>query len=168
MKRMISDAQAPLLRAVERLFTAALTYDFERPVAIIVEAATSEDWASATYVGQRHWLELRLETVFGGDREARDSGEHASANAETHLRNVPEIDPRFRGDDGSPKCDPAPAARQSVGAALAVAAARVGAMIGEAEIEVPGHFVADIAVVASTLLDSGAVRLTLEALTLLN
>ena len=51
---------------------------------------------------------------------------------------------------------------------MMAAAARLAATIGEAEIVVPGHFVADIAVVDSSQLASGAVRLTIEALTVLS
>ena len=51
MKAMIGNAQGPLMRAVQRLLAADITYVTGRSVGIVVEAAVSEDWASATFVG---------------------------------------------------------------------------------------------------------------------
>lgn len=138
MKPIISDAQAPLLRAVERLLVAALAYGSGRSITVITEAAVSEDWASATFVGQRHRLELRLEVnpggvMFGDDRDT--------------CAQVERLAPR---------------------AALMASVTALAEAIGETDIDVPGHFVADIAVISVDQLDSGAVQLMLEALTLLN
>lgn len=142
MKPMISDAQGPLLRAVQRLLVAALAYDATIAVAVVVEAAVSNDWASATFIGQQHWFELRLEPDFA-----------ESVNA---------VDMSSRRDGGG-----RPIADTGTNAALTAAVARLSAAIGDVEIEMAGSFVADIAVVGTCLLDGGAVRLTLEALTLL-
>ncbi len=128
-----------MLRAVQRLLIAALTYDPTRAVAVVVEAASSEDWASATFVGERHALEMRLEPAFATVGVAEDGATGAA---------------RISSSTGSP--------------GLMAAVASFAATVGEAEIELPGHFVAEIAVVSFSPLENGAVSLTIEALTLLN
>ena len=56
MKPMFRDAHGPLLRAVARTLGAGL----DQPPMLTVEAVTCADWASATFVGQRHGIALRL------------------------------------------------------------------------------------------------------------
>lgn len=138
MKTMVSNAQAPLLRAVQRLLTAAVTYDESLAVIVVVEAAVSVDWASATFIGQQHKLELRLEPAFPAGAGACQDQANSNGNA------------------------------SMVSTKIAAALASITAAIGEVEIVVPGHFVADIAVAGIHVLDCGAVCLTLEALTLLD
>lgn len=147
MKSMFSDAQAPLLRAVQRLLITALTYDSTDAVAVVVESAISEDWASATFVGERHALELRLEPAFATGGIAEDGGPSGA---------------RMSGSSGSP------APMRAGGARLMASVASFAATVGEAEFELPGHFVAEIAVVSFSPLENGAVSLTIEALTVLN
>jgi hypothetical protein len=141
MKPMISNAQAPLLRAVQHLLIAALAYEPARPVSVFVESAVSEDWASATFVGQRHRIEVRLDPGFdqssSTDGTATDAGRDAADGAVAD-------------------------------AALMTAVTQIAATIGEAEIDVTGHFVAEIAVVSFEPRHGGAVQLTFEALTLLD
>ena len=138
MKVMLSNAQAPLLRAIQHVLVKALTYDLGRSTAIIVEAAVSEEWASATFVGERHRLELRLEPNFASGTAA---GQDAS-------------------NDGSLSGLPACAAVMNTMAELAM-------RMPEVEIEIPGHFVADMVVIGLSQ-HNNAVHLTLEALTLLD
>lgn len=78
MKSMISDAQAQLVRAVQRLVTASLSYDHGRTIDVVVESVSSDDWASATFVGQTHRLELRFESclqagIVGDGRSEHDN-----------------------------------------------------------------------------------------------
>ena len=111
MRTMMSNAQSALLRAIRRFFEAE--EDGVYP-AMVIEAASSEAWASATFSGQRHRLELC-----------------------------------FRGGD----------------------TARVDALVnalGVAELVVPGHVVADIALVEHEMRDGDPVpshRLVFEVLT---
>lgn len=146
MKPLFSDSQAPLLRAVQRLLTAVVTYDSASPVAVIVESAISIDWASATFVGEQHVFELRLEPAFATiditKNPARDRTEVSDSAALAH--------------------------RQAGSAGLMAAVASFAATIGEADIELPRHFVAEIAIVRFSPLEGNAVKLTIEALTLLN
>lgn len=148
MKPLFSDAQASLLRAVQRLLVAVLTYDLTGPVAVIVESAISEDWASATFVGERHVFELRLEPAFAT------------------------IDIEKNGALGRPEVSDSEALvqehRRAVISGLMAAVANFAETIGEAEINVPGHFVADIAVVSFGPVEDNAVKLIIGALTLLN
>jgi len=93
MKPQPYDAHRPMLRALREIIgangvpsTARGSLDRETPVAaaktsLIVESLGYEPWASATFVGQTHWLEVRLE----GDRAAL---EHAAAQIEAQLRDA--------------------------------------------------------------------------------
>lgn len=111
MRTMMSNAQGALLRAIRRFFEA--DDDGVYP-AMVIEATSSEAWASATFSGQRHRLELS-----------------------------------FRGGD----------------------AGRVDALVnalGVAELVVPGHIVADVALVEHEMHDGDPVpchRLVFEVLT---
>ena len=115
MKPFPSRAHGPLLAAIRRLTAAG-----GGGAALIVEAVRAEDWASLTFAGEKHWLELRL--------------------------------------DGS-------------AAAVAAARDRLERALADAEIEVPGHIVADIALTGATLAGSGdrvSCRLKFEALTIVD
>lgn len=73
MRPLTRDAHRPLIAALRKLIgdgnnLAALTglADAQRPNAtmpplLLVESLGCEPWASATFVGQTHWLEVRLE-----------------------------------------------------------------------------------------------------------
>lgn len=75
----------------------------EAPI-LILESIDSEDWASATFIGQRHWLELRI----AGSAQAVMQAER-----------------------------------------------RLHALLGEIEIDIHGHIVADLAVTSvATLTDN--------------
>lgn len=68
MRPMISDAQGGILRAICDFFEkdqSARDYP-----SVVVEAASSESWASVTFTGHRHHLELSFE---GGGVERVDS-----------------------------------------------------------------------------------------------
>lgn len=111
MRTMISNAQGALLRAVRRFLESGM--EGHGP-SMVVEATASEDWASATFNGQRH----RLELSFAGGEAAR-------------------VD-------------------------------RLVAELATAELVVPGHIVADIALVEHEMRDGDPLpmhRLVFEALT---
>ncbi len=111
MRTMISGAQGALLRAIRRFLE---DDGNESWPAMVVETTSSHNWASATFSGQRHRLELRFD---GGD--------------------VAKID-------------------------------RLVAALGTAELVLPGHIVADIALVEHEMHDGDplpAHRLVFEALT---
>ena len=64
MKPLFRDAHGPLLRAISRLanFSSDFQADHDRQIPVmIVETIASDNWASATFVGQRHRFELRFE-----------------------------------------------------------------------------------------------------------
>jgi hypothetical protein len=86
---------------------------------LILESIHSEDWASATFVGQRHWLDLRI-----------------AGYAQT----------------------------------VAQAGRQLHALLGEMEIAVQGHIVAEVVVTSvSTLIDNAGqteLSLRIEALTI--
>lgn len=111
MRTMISSAQGTLLRAIRRFLEEGT--DASCP-AMVVEATASEAWASATFSGQRHRLEL---SFAGGDTARVD---------------------------------------------------RLVAELGRAELVVPGHIVADIALIEHEMRDGEPLpmhRLVFEALT---
>lgn len=111
MRTMISGAQGALLRGIRRFLEAETGGAFPF---MIVEATYSEPWASVTFTGQRH----RLELSFTGGSEAQ-------------------VD------------------------ALVCA-------LGQAELVVPGHIVADIALIEHEMRDGDPQprhRLIFEALT---
>ena len=67
MKPFLNDAQAALLRAVHAIIvTDALLCDLvggehrQTPL-VVVEQATSTDWASVTFSGQQHRIEFRID-----------------------------------------------------------------------------------------------------------
>jgi len=111
MKPMLRDAHGPLLRAVARTMQAG--EDRQLPM-MTIESVACHDWASATFVGQRHVIALCL-----------------------------------------------------TGADAADAATRVAAQIGEIDIPLAGHVVADIAVVRIETTVAG-VSVVVEALTLVD
>jgi hypothetical protein len=59
MRAQCNHVHAAVLRAVSAI-AGCDPADRQKPV-LIVEAASSADWASVTFVGARHSLELRLE-----------------------------------------------------------------------------------------------------------
>ena len=75
MRGMISTAQGALLRAVERF----LQRSAGRMQSLVVEATSSHDWASATFTGQRHRLDIRFT---GGDAAHVDALVKTLAEAE--------------------------------------------------------------------------------------
>lgn len=75
MRGMISTAQGALLRGIRRF----LEDDDGGWPAMVVEAVASEDWASATFIGQRHRLELNFN---GGDVARVDALVKALGEAE--------------------------------------------------------------------------------------
>lgn len=59
MRTTGNHVHAAVLRAITRIAGAALP-DREKP-AVIVEGVRSEDWASVTFIGATHRIDLRLE-----------------------------------------------------------------------------------------------------------
>lgn len=123
MQMFASRIHAPLRAALLDLLAAHAAsagftaLDRDLPT-ITVEEVAVEDWASLTFDGQRHRIELRL--------------------------------------DGDP-------------ALLAAAGKAIAAELGQVEFTVPGHLVADIALVATDFARSGAAasrRLCIEVLTI--
>lgn len=123
MKPFPSRSHAPLLAAIRRLIAPAAATrgeaaaDRETPT-IVVESLRVEDWASLTFEGEKHWLDLRI--------------------------------------DGSR-------------AVIAGAQARLAAALDDADFELPGHLVADIALVSTALVGDArhaSCRLRFEALTI--
>jgi len=57
MRTMLRNAHGPMLRAVQRMVRA----EAGELTTLIVESVFCEDWASATFVGQRHRFDLRLD-----------------------------------------------------------------------------------------------------------
>lgn len=114
MRTMISNAQGALLRAVRQFLEAEEDGDFP---AMVIEAAASEDWASATFAGQRHRFELAFR---GGEMDRID---------------------------------------------------RLIAGLGQAELVIPGHIVADVALIEHEMREDGPAslhRLVFEALTVVD
>ena len=110
MRPLTRDAHRPLMQALRQIVglgdtVAGLTAKLDArppspatPPLMLVESIGSEPWASATFVGQTHWIELQLEG---------------------------------HGD------------------AVAATCRRLEAELGEAEFDVAGHIVADVAVEAA-------------------
>jgi len=121
VKLLLRDAQKPLLRAICRIMAREIV-ESQVPAgktpSLVVEAIWCEDWASATYSGQRHRFELRLD---GGHREVDD------------------------------------------------AVAAIAAKLGEVDVDVPGHIVAEFQLVEVATVDVGStmsVVIVCEALTI--
>jgi hypothetical protein len=131
MRPLTRDAHRPLVQALRQIIglddtVVGLTAKLDNcptspdtPPLLLIESIGSEPWASATFVGQTHWIDVRLEG-------------HADAVSAT--------------------------------------CRRLGAELGEAEFDVLGHIVADVAVEAAPLVtaESGSTQcnLRLEILTI--
>jgi hypothetical protein len=117
IQRMFGHPAAAILRAIEA-FARVESSDREKPI-MIVENTQSTDWASLTFVGQRHVFDLR-----------------------------------FEGE----------------GAVVTAALAHLRANIGDIDIPLAGHFVADIGVEADTEVaptpEDGCGRLRIAALSI--
>src|SRR3546814_11739138 len=80
MRPVISSVQGALLRAIRRFLEDERQQSFP---AMVVEATASEGWASATFSGHRHRLELSFP---GGDAARVDALVRELATAELVMR----------------------------------------------------------------------------------
>lgn len=73
MKQFIQDGHTLVLRALRTLIGAELAMTASEGVPFaVIEAVESRDWASATFVGQLHHLELRFEGMAAAVKAAVD------------------------------------------------------------------------------------------------
>jgi hypothetical protein len=102
MRTLMDDGHGLVLRTIRRLLVEAAGRDARVP-ALVVEEIASVDWASLTFVGRRHRLELRLE----GDAAALD---RACAALDALLPDIEGSDGRhLLAQAGLVACEPAPA-----------------------------------------------------------